>query len=145
MNPSPRRRHMRITQATAYALAALLQLSDDATLPPVPCSELSRLGSMPERFLLQIMRHLVTAGLAKSTRGVDGGYRLSKPLSQISLLDVAEAIDGPLATGLNDILSIALAPGSKKLMENTLAAALGDTKLRLEALKLDALKVAKQK
>ena len=91
------------------------------------------------------MRHLVTAGLAKSTRGVDGGYRLSKPLSQISLLDVAEAIDGPLATGLNDILSIALAPGSKKLMENTLAAALGDTKLRLEALKLDALKVAKQK
>ena len=136
---------MRITQATAYALAALLQLSDDATLPPVPCSELSRLGSMPERFLLQIMRHLVTAGLAKSTRGVDGGYRLSKPLSQISLLDVAEAIDGPLATGLNDILSIALAPGSKKLMENTLAAALGDTKLRLEALKLDALKVAKQK
>ena len=136
---------MRITQATAYALAALLQLSDDATLPPVPCSELSRLGSMPERFLLQLMRHLVTAGLAKSTRGVDGGYRLSKPLSQISLLDVAEAIDGPLATGLNDILSIALAPGSKKLMENTLAAALGDTKLRLEALKLDALKVAKQK
>jgi len=136
---------MRITQATAYALAALLQLSDDATSPPVPCSELSRLGSMPERFLLQIMRHLVTAGLAKSTRGVDGGYRLSRPLSQISLLDVAEAIDGPLVTGLNDILSIALAPGSKKLVENTLAVALSDTKLRLGALKLDALKVAKQK
>jgi Rrf2 family protein len=51
---------------------------------------------MPERFLLQILRVLVTHGILKSTRGVDGGYYLSKPADQVSLLDVIEAIDGPL-------------------------------------------------
>jgi hypothetical protein len=51
---------------------------------------------MPERFLLQILRVLVTHGILRSTRGVDGGYALTKPADQISLLEVIEAIDGPL-------------------------------------------------
>ncbi len=50
---------------------------------------------MPERFLLQILRNLVTHGILRSTRGVDGGYALVRPADQISLLDVIEAIEGP--------------------------------------------------
>jgi Rrf2 family protein len=57
---------------------------------------------MPERFLLQILRNLVTRGILESTRGVDGGYRLVRDADEISLLDVIEAIDGPL----NSILPI---------------------------------------
>lgn len=92
------------------------------------------------------MRHLVTAGLVKSTRGVEGGYRLTRPLSQISLLDVAEAVDGPLATTtLTEVLSIALTPGSKKQLESTLSAALSATKDQLDSLTLDSLKIVKQK
>ncbi len=53
-------------------------------------------GQMPERFLLQILRSLVTHGILSSTRGVDGGYALERPVEQISLLEVIEAIDGPL-------------------------------------------------
>lgn len=136
---------MRMSQAAAYALAATIQLSDSTSLPPVPCSTLSRLGNMPERFLLQVMRHLVNAGLVKSTRGVEGGYRLTKPLAQTTLLEVVEAIDGPFSTAINDVLSIALAPGSKKLLESTLSAALSATKAQFGALTLDSLKIAKQK
>jgi Rrf2 family transcriptional regulator, cysteine metabolism repressor len=51
---------------------------------------------MPERFLLQILRNLVTHGILHSTRGVDGGYRLERSPDQISLLDLIEAIDGPV-------------------------------------------------
>jgi len=51
---------------------------------------------MPERFLLQILRMLVTHGILRSTRGVDGGYSLTKPADQVSLLEVMEAIDGPM-------------------------------------------------
>lgn len=51
---------------------------------------------MPERFLLQILRVLVTHGILRSTRGVEGGYSLMKPPEQISLLEVIEAIDGPM-------------------------------------------------
>lgn len=51
---------------------------------------------MPERFLLQILRNLVTHGILRSTRGVDGGYALTRPPENISLLDVIEAIEGPM-------------------------------------------------
>jgi Rrf2 family protein len=51
---------------------------------------------MPERFLLQILRSLVTHGLLHSTRGVEGGYCLARPPEQISLRDIVEAFDHPL-------------------------------------------------
>lgn len=51
---------------------------------------------MPERFLLQILRSLVTHGILQSTRGVEGGYSLDRDPSEISLLEIIEAIDGPL-------------------------------------------------
>jgi Rrf2 family protein len=72
-----------------------LARSDPAT--PVPCSKLASAGDMPERFLLQILRVLVTHGILRSTRGVEGGYSLLKSPDEISLLEVIEAIDGPLA------------------------------------------------
>jgi Rrf2 family protein len=55
---------------------------------------------MPERFLLQILRQLVTHGILHSARGVDGGYTLDRPPERISLLEVIEAIDGPLNADL---------------------------------------------
>ncbi len=51
---------------------------------------------MPERFLLQILRHLVNHGILQSTRGVDGGYSLVRSPDDISVLEVIEAIDGSL-------------------------------------------------
>lgn len=51
---------------------------------------------MPERFLLQILRSLVTHGVLKSTRGVEGGYMLRRPTSKITLLDLFEAVEGPI-------------------------------------------------
>lgn len=54
---------------------------------------------MPERFLLQILRNLVTHGILRSTRGVDGGYALTRSPEEISLLDVIEAIEGPMDAG----------------------------------------------
>jgi len=91
---------MRMTRSTAYAISAVLQLANNPSGQPVPCSRLAKMGEMPERFLLQILRTLVNHGLLKSTRGVDGGYSLTRPLSEITLLQVFEAIEGSLATTL---------------------------------------------
>jgi Rrf2 family protein len=57
-------------------------------------------GKLPERFLLQILRTLVTHGILQSTRGVEGGYRLSRSAAEISLLEIIEAIDGPIVATL---------------------------------------------
>lgn len=47
---------------------------------------------MPEGYVLQILRKLRVAGLLTSTRGVQGGYNLARPIDQISVMDVCDAL-----------------------------------------------------
>ncbi len=97
---------MRMSRSTAYAIGAVLQLANTPSDLPIPCSQLAKAGQMPERFLLQILRNLVNHGLLKSTRGVEGGYSLTRPLSEISLLQVFEATEGPLTPALPPLDSL---------------------------------------
>ena len=91
---------MKLSRTVAYAVQASIHLACENSCEPIPCSRLAAEGQMPERFLLQILRNLVAHGILTSTRGVDGGYSLERPPSEISLLDVIEAIDGPLVPTL---------------------------------------------
>ena len=92
---------MKLSRTASYALQAVLQLArSDASGSPIPCSRLAADGKMPERFLLQILRSLVTHGILGSTRGVVGGYCLERSPEEISVLDVIEAVDGPVVPSL---------------------------------------------
>jgi Rrf2 family protein len=95
-----------MSRSTAYAIGAVLQLTSTTPKRPVPCSQLAKAGEMPERFLLQILRSLVNHGILKSTRGVEGGYSLTRPLTEISLLQIFEATEGPLAPTLPPLDSL---------------------------------------
>jgi Rrf2 family transcriptional regulator, cysteine metabolism repressor len=86
---------MKISRTVTYAVQAALQLAQSDSRQPVPCSRLAAQGQMPERFLLQILRNMVTHGILHSTRGVEGGYSLDRPSSEVSLLDIVEAVEGP--------------------------------------------------
>jgi Rrf2 family protein len=48
---------------------------------------------IPRRFLLQIMRRLVTAGVLRSARGAEGGYALNRAAEDVTLLDIVDAVD----------------------------------------------------
>jgi len=98
---------MKISRAIAYAVQATAQLAQSSDDSPTPCSKLASEGGMPERFLLQILRNLVTHGLLESTRGVDGGYRLVREPKNITLLEIIEAIEGPLLQGLAPLRNVA--------------------------------------
>lgn len=87
---------MRLSRTVDYALRATMLLAQEETPQPIPCSQLAKQGDMPERFLLQILRSLVTHGILRSTRGVDGGYTLVRSPSDVSLLEIIEAIEGPV-------------------------------------------------
>jgi Rrf2 family protein len=91
---------MKISRTVGYAVQAMVQLAATEDEGPVSCRRLAEAGGMPERFLLQILRSLVTNGLLRSTRGVEGGYRLARRADEISMLDIFESIDGPLCLGL---------------------------------------------
>lgn len=106
---------MRMSRSTAYAIGALLQLANAPPGRPVPCSQLAKTGEMPERFLLQILRSLVNHGILKSTRGVDGGYSLTRPISEIKLLQVFEATEGPLTPSIPPLDSLPEASQEKLL------------------------------
>ena len=88
---------MKLSRTIAYAIHATLQLASGEQGIPIPCSQLANEGQMPERFLLQILRSLVTHGLLRSTRGVDGGYYLARPAEEISLRDIIVSFDNPLS------------------------------------------------
>lgn len=91
---------MKLSRTVSYALQATVQLAQAGDRCPVPCSQLAAEGRMPERFLLQVLRSLVAHGILESTRGVDGGYSLSRSAEDVSLLEVIEAIEGPLVSSL---------------------------------------------
>jgi Rrf2 family protein len=92
---------------------------------------------MPERFLLQILRNLVTHGILRSTRGVDGGYTLTRPPEDISLLDVIEAIEGPLDAG--EAGSDGLPELSQARLQTALREITATSREQLEAIKFSQL------
>jgi Rrf2 family protein len=96
---------------------------------------LATAGNMPERFLLQVLRSLVTHGVLQSTRGVEGGYRLDRDPREISLLEVIEAIDGPLTTELP------LHDGLSEATYRRLLSTLGEANARFRK-DLDRIKIA---
>lgn len=87
---------MSLTRAVDYGVRAMVHI---ASLPPgtiVLRSDVTALQQIPSSFGAKILRRLTRAGLLDSARGVNGGYMLARPAEAITLLDVVEAIDGPL-------------------------------------------------
>ena len=91
---------MKLSRTLSYAWQAVVRLADTFEQDPVPCSRLAADGKMSNRFLLQILRDLVAHQILNSTRGVVGGYTLARPPEKISVLDIVEAIDGPITGSL---------------------------------------------
>jgi Rrf2 family protein len=125
---------MKLSRTVAYALQATLQLAQTDHLGPIPCSRIAAEGKMPERFLLQILRSLVAHGILCSTRGVDGGYTLDRTPDNISLLDIIEAIEGPLSPVIPT--AHGLPAGSKAKLEGALASITETSRKELQAIKL---------
>jgi Rrf2 family protein len=89
---------MRCSRTIAYGIDAVVRIAQEQGNVPVPCSRLAREGGLPHRFLLQVLHTLVSRGVLRSERGVDGGYLLARPPNRISVLQIVEAFENPLET-----------------------------------------------
>lgn len=85
---------MKITREADYALRIVSMLAFEES--QVEAKAISEQKLIPYRFTLKILRKLVQSGIVKSFRGVNGGYCLNKPISEITLYDVIETIDGTI-------------------------------------------------
>lgn len=88
---------MRVSAKTDYAIRAALELAAAPDEKPVKGERIATAQAIPLRFLENILMQLRHAGLVDSRRGADGGYKLARPASEVTLADVIRAIDGPLA------------------------------------------------
>ena len=79
-----------------YGLRAIIYLACQQEGKITYVNEIARDQLIPVNFLFKILRKMVKAGIVKSYRGPHGGYVLAKPASDITFLEVIEAIDGPL-------------------------------------------------
>jgi Rrf2 family protein len=90
---------MLITRETDYAVRTILYLAREKDLM-ASATEISHAMHIPRSFLAKILQRLVRSRLLTSTRGAQGGFRLMKKPSAISLLEIMEAIQGPAAINL---------------------------------------------
>ncbi len=98
---------MQITRQADYALRAMLYLSQINPNERAATSQIAEVQNIPPSFLAKIISQLSIAGLIHTSRGARGGVSLARKPQEISILDVVEAIDGPIA--LNECTDDAMA------------------------------------
>jgi Rrf2 family protein len=87
---------VQISARAEYAVRALLALAANEP-ETLTAQALADRQGLPRKFLEAILSELRRAGLVRSQRGAEGGYRLSRLASEIWVGDVLRAVDGPLA------------------------------------------------
>jgi len=87
---------MQITRQADYAVRAVLYLAELGTSERAATSTVAEEQRIPPSFLAKIISQLSIAGLLHTSRGARGGVTLAREPQDISLLEVVEAIDGPI-------------------------------------------------
>src|ERR1700694_2980517 len=87
---------MKLTRASSYALHAVVYMAAQKEHPPIPSHLVAQARGIPERFLLKVLKPLVSAQVLLSVKGPNGGYRLARAPHEITMLEILEAVDGPI-------------------------------------------------
>jgi len=85
---------MELTKRGDYAVRAMLALARAPDGRRISVRRIAEEMTIPVRFLPQVMGDLAAAGLVEATTGRAGGYRLARPATEVSLLEVVEAVEG---------------------------------------------------
>ncbi|MDR3764520.1 MAG: Rrf2 family transcriptional regulator [Acidobacteriota bacterium] len=91
---------MQITRAADYAVRIMIHMAQQPDGAIVAKTFLAQIADVPESFLSKILQALARAGLVQIRRGVLGGNTLTARGAEASLLEVVEAIDGPVMLNL---------------------------------------------
>jgi Rrf2 family protein len=84
---------VKMTEGVEWAVHCCVVLSEAEG--PVPTTRLAELHGVSRTYLAKHLQELSRAGLVRSTPGRDGGYELTRPAPEVTLLEIVEAVDGP--------------------------------------------------
>ena len=89
---------MRISAKVDYAVRAAVELAAADADRPIKAERIANAQGIPLNFLENILGELRHAGIVRSHRGADGGFRLAKPAQDVTVADIMRAVEGPLAS-----------------------------------------------
>jgi Rrf2 family protein len=133
---------MKLTRASSYALHAVAFMAAQKHDRPVASHNIAQARNIPERFLLKVLKPLVSARVLLSIKGPNGGYRLAKPAGDITMLEILEAVDGPIR-GQAPLIEDSNTPLNNKL-EAICKQTADQTRKHLEKIKLTELVSSKK-
>jgi FeS assembly SUF system regulator len=130
---------LRLSKLTDYAVVVLIRLSEGDRPWRGGCDDavqtspgIAAVTGVPEPTVAKVLKALAGASLVASQRGARGGYRLARPLGEISVADVITAVDGPIAltacvdggAGGCDVQSVCAVRGRWDLVNDAIRSAL---------------------
>ncbi len=92
---------MRISRSTGYAMLAVGYIAKNQKRGIILSQSIAKEYDMPLEYLLKILQELVKANILRSKRGPRGGFKLARPTGKITMLQVIEAVDGPMVSQLD--------------------------------------------
>lgn len=92
---------MKISRSTGYALVAVGYIAQHYKESAVLAARISKEYKIPLEYLLKILQQLVRANVLRSKRGPRGGFFLARPAEEITMLEIIEAVDGPMSSHLH--------------------------------------------
>jgi Rrf2 family transcriptional regulator, iron-sulfur cluster assembly transcription factor len=94
---------MKLTRGGEYGILGVLYLAQREYGKISVLSEIARAQEVPPLFLAKVLQILTKAGVVKSRRGVKGGFLLARSAGEITMKEVIEAIEGPIALNRDKI------------------------------------------
>ena len=88
---------LKFSKKLEYALISIFEMSDRIGREPVTTKTIAERYAIPVEILGKVLQTLTKNGLITSIQGVKGGYTLNQSLNNLKVLQVVEAIEGPLS------------------------------------------------
>lgn len=88
---------MRLSSMADYSVVIMTAAARHCGGVRVSAGQLAEETSLPAPTVQKLVSRLTSAGLLRSSRGVGGGLRLARPAAAITLADIVEAVEGPIA------------------------------------------------
>lgn len=88
---------MRLSSMADYAVVTLCAAARHCGRARVSASQLAQETGLPTPTVQKLVSRLTAAGILQSSRGVGGGLKLARPAASITLADIVEAVEGPIA------------------------------------------------
>ena len=88
---------MKVSTKLRYAIRFLIDLAVHNHQQTVPLKDIAKRQEISEKYLWQVAVPLKAAGLVEAARGSHGGFRLARPAGRVTILQVAQIVEGPVA------------------------------------------------